>query len=210
MAQMGRPRRFDRDQAVQQALHLFWQHGYESTSLAQLKAHIGGGITAPSFYAAFGSKEALFKETVSCYLNSYGRVNDALWDDSLPPKQAIETSLRRSVKMQCEEHHPKGCMVALAVMSGGADEHAAVLKPLTDSRQRTLNGFIHCIQRGIATGELVKQTDPAVIATLFDSFLLGVSTLARDGIHYRVLDDAVTALMKLWDAHAEVIAPPHL
>ncbi|CAI2790545.1 Bacterial regulatory proteins, tetR family [Serratia grimesii] len=210
MAQMGRPRRFDRDQAVQQALHLFWQHGYESTSLAQLKAHIGGGITAPSFYAAFGSKEALFKETVSCYLNSYGRVNDALWDDSLPPKQAIETSLRRSVKMQCEEHHPKGCMVALAVMSGGADEHAAVLKPLTDSRQRTLNGFIHGIQRGIATGELVKQTDPAVIATLFDSFLLGVSTLARDGIHYRVLDDAVTALMKLWDAHAEVISPPHL
>jgi AcrR family transcriptional regulator len=210
MAQMGRPRRFDRDQAVQQALHLFWQHGYESTSLAQLKAHIGGGITAPSFYAAFGSKEALFKETVSCYLNSYGRVNDALWDDSLPPKQAIETSLRRSVKMQCEEHHPKGCMVALAVMSGGADEHAAVLKPLTDSRQRTLNGFIHCIQRGIATGELVKQTDPAVIATLFDSFLLGVSTLARDGIHYRVLDDAVTALMKLWDAHAEVISSPHL
>lgn len=209
MAQMGRPRRFDRDQAVQQALHLFWQHGYESTSLAQLKAHIGGGITAPSFYAAFGSKEALFKETVSCYLNSSGRVNDALWDDSLPPKQAIETSLRRSVKMQCEEHHPKGCMVALAVMSGGADEHAAVLKPLTDSRQRTLNGFIHCIQRGIATGELVKQTDPAVIATLFDSFLLGVSTLARDGIHYRVLDDAVTALMKLWDAHAEVISPPH-
>lgn len=108
-----------KDQAVQQALHLFWQHGYESTSLAQLKAHIGGGITAPSFYAAFGSKEALFKETVSCYLNSYGRVNDALWNDSLPPKQAIETSLRRSVKMQCEEHHPKGCMVALAVMSGG-------------------------------------------------------------------------------------------
>ena len=98
MAQMGRPRRFDRDEAVQQALHLFWQHGYEATSLAQLKAQIGGGITAPSFYAAFGSKEALFREAVACYLNSYGRVNDALWDDSLPPKVAIETSLRRSVK----------------------------------------------------------------------------------------------------------------
>ncbi len=210
MAQMGRPRRFDRDQAVQQALHLFWQHGYESTSLAQLKAQIGGGITAPSFYAAFGSKEALFKETVSCYLNSYGRVNDALWDESLPPREAIETSLRRSVKMQCEDHHPKGCMVALAVMSGGADEHAAVLKPLTDSRQRTLNGFVHCIQRGIASGELGKQTDSAVIATLFDSFLLGVSTLARDGVEYRVLDDAITALMKVWDANSQVKSSPPL
>jgi AcrR family transcriptional regulator len=203
MAQIGRPRRFDRDQAVQQALHLFWQHGYESTSLAQLKAQIGGGITAPSFYAAFGSKEALFNETVSCYLNSYGRVNDALWDDSLPPREAIETSLRRSVKMQCEDHHPKGCMVALAVMSGGSDEHAAVLKPLTDSRQRTLNGFSRCIQRGIASGELRKQIDPAVIATLFDSFLLGVSTLARDGVDYSVLDNAVTALMTVWDANAQ-------
>lgn len=202
MAQMGRPRRFDRDQAVQQALHLFWQHGYQSTSLAQLKAQIGGGITAPSFYAAFGSKEALFNETVSCYLNSYGRVNDALWDDSLPPREAIEISLRRSVKMQCEDHHPKGCMVALAVMSGSSDEHAAVLKPLTDSRQRTLNGFSHCIQRGIASGELRKQIDPAVIATLFDSFLLGVSTLARDGVDYPALDNAVTVLMTVWDTNA--------
>lgn len=199
MAQMGRPRRFDRDEAVQQALHLFWQHGYESTSLAQLKAQIGGGITAPSFYAAFGSKEALFKETVSCYLNSFGRVNDALWEDSLPPREAIEISLRRSVKMQCEEHHPKGCMVALGVMAGGSQEHSAVLKPLADSRQRTLNGFIRCIERGVATGELAQQTQPAVIATLFDSFLLGVSTLARDGVSYRELDDAVTALMKVWD-----------
>lgn len=90
MAQMGRPRRFDRDEAIQQALYLFWQHGYEATSLAQLKANIGGGITAPSFYAAFGSKEALFREAVACYLNSYGRVNDALWDDSLPPEKRLK------------------------------------------------------------------------------------------------------------------------
>ncbi|VEI19403.1 Bacterial regulatory proteins, tetR family [Serratia plymuthica] len=201
MAQMGRPRRFDRDEAVQQALHLFWQHGYEATSLAQLKAQIGGGITAPSFYAAFGSKEALFREVVACYLNSYGRVNDALWDNSLPPREAIETSLRRSVKMQCEDKHPKGCMVALSVMSGGAEEHSAVLKPLADSRRRTLNGFIHCIKRGIAYGELAKDTDAAAIATLFDSFLLGVSTLARDGVSHSVIDSSVTSLLAIWDAN---------
>lgn len=59
MAQMGRPRTFDRDQAVEQAMHLFWQHGYDATSLSQLKAGLGGGISAPSFYAAFGSKDAL-------------------------------------------------------------------------------------------------------------------------------------------------------
>ncbi|GAB0064498.1 hypothetical protein IBA8402_02590 [Pseudomonas syringae] len=49
MAQLGRPRTFDRDLAITQALHLFWEHGYDATSLSQLKANIGGGITAPSF-----------------------------------------------------------------------------------------------------------------------------------------------------------------
>ncbi|WP_312464268.1 TetR/AcrR family transcriptional regulator, partial [Pantoea endophytica] len=64
MMRTGRPRQFDRDEAVIKAMHLFWENGYESTSLAQLKASIGKGITAPSFYAAFGSKEALFAEAV--------------------------------------------------------------------------------------------------------------------------------------------------
>ena len=47
MAQMGRPRTFDRDAAITQAMHLFWEHGYDSTSLSQLKANMGSGISAP-------------------------------------------------------------------------------------------------------------------------------------------------------------------
>ena len=60
MATMGRPRTFDRDAAIEQAMKIFWQHGYESTSLTQLKAGIAGGI----FYAAFGSKQALFHSAI--------------------------------------------------------------------------------------------------------------------------------------------------
>ena len=112
MAQMGRPRAFDRDQAIDQALHLFWEQGYESTSLSQLKAGIGGGISAPSFYAAFGSKEALFQETVQRYLETYAQVTECLWDDAMPARDAVELALRQSSKMQCERGHPKGCMVA--------------------------------------------------------------------------------------------------
>ena len=71
MARTGRPRAFDRDDAVDQAMQLFWQHGYDSTSLSLLKAALGGGISAPSFYAAFGSKEALFDECVQRYLTTF-------------------------------------------------------------------------------------------------------------------------------------------
>ncbi|RUR34354.1 TetR/AcrR family transcriptional regulator [Vreelandella nanhaiensis] len=200
MAQMGRPRVFDRQQAIEQAMHLFWEQGYETTSLSQLKTQIGGGISAPSFYAAFGSKEALFKEAVQCYLESYARVTDGLWDDEIPPREAVELTLRRSAKMQCESGHPKGCMVALGTMSAPKPEHAHVAKPLAASRSRTHAGFVRCVERGIAMGELSEETDARAMGTMFSSFLLGVSISARDGIKISVFNASITELMKLWDA----------
>ncbi|MBD1554382.1 TetR/AcrR family transcriptional regulator [Pseudomonas typographi] len=199
MAQMGRPRTFDRDKAIDQALHLFWEHGYEATSLSQLKAGIGGGISAPSFYAAFASKEALFQECAQRYLSRYATVTECLWDTALPPRAALETALRASAKMQCERGHPKGCMVALAVMSAPSPENAAVTQSLTQSRTRTRAGFTQCIERGIATGELAPNTDARALATVFDSFLVGLSTLVRDGVGHGVVDAAIDRIMTAWD-----------
>jgi AcrR family transcriptional regulator len=203
MAQMGRPRTFDRDLAVEQAMHLFWENGYEATSLSQLKAALGGGISAPSFYAAFGSKEALFRECAQRYLDSYATVTECLWDDALAPRLAIETALRRSARMQSERGHPKGCMVALAVMSAPSPEHASVTAPLTRSRARTRAGIVACVERGVASGALRADTDVRALAAVFDGFLLGVSILARDGQPRRVLDAAVTQVMQAWDASAQ-------
>lgn len=147
----GRPRTFDREAAVSQAMHLFWEHGYESTSLAQLKAAIGRGITAPSFYAAFGSKEALFREAVDRYLTltTHGRVTDSLWQ--------------------------------------------------ADSRQRTRSGLQRCLARGVETGELRRNSDIPALTVAFDGFLLGISTLARDGIPLAAIEGGITQIMTLWD-----------
>ncbi len=199
MAQMGRPRTFDRDEAIDQALHLFWEQGYEATSLNQLKAAIGGGITAPSFYAAFASKEALFQECAQRYLSRYATVTECLWDTALTPRVALERALRASAKMQCERGHPKGCMVALAVMSAPSPENAAVTQSLTRSRTRTRGGITDCIERGIAIGELAPETDARALATVFDSFLVGLSTLVRDGVSYRVLNASIDCIMTVWD-----------
>jgi AcrR family transcriptional regulator len=198
MAQMGRPRTFDRDQAIEQAMLLFWEQGYESTSLSQLKASIAGGISAPSFYAAFGSKQALFYEAVQRYLGSHGQVTECLWDDTLAPRQAIELALRRSARMQCESGHPKGCMVSLGVMCAPSVEFAAVAQPLTRSRERTRAGLEHCVARGIAGGELGADINGQVLATVFDSFLVGISTLARDGVEFERIDAAIGQVMQLW------------
>lgn len=206
MAQMGRPRTFDRDVAITQALHLFWEYGYDATSLSQLKANMGGGITAPSFYAAFGSKQALFNEVMERYLNTHGRVTNSLFDTTLPPREAIERTLRRSAKMQCEPGHPKGCLVALGLMSACSEESKAISQPL--ARERSLNraGMVACIERAIAAGELPATVVPDAWATVFDSFLLGISVLARDGTPFKQIDAAVTQVMTLWDA-ARITGP---
>ncbi|MBS7420342.1 TetR/AcrR family transcriptional regulator [Pseudomonas syringae] len=200
MAQLGRPRTFDRDVAITQALHLFWEHGYDATSLSQLKATIGGGITAPSFYAAFGSKQALFNEVMEHYLDTYGRVTDSLFDTNLPPRDAIELTLRRSAKMQCEPGHPTGCLVTLGLMSACSDESKAISEPLARARDLNRAGIVACIQRAVAAGELPATVIPETLAAVFDSFLLGLSTLARDGVPHATLDAAVTQVMRLWDS----------
>jgi AcrR family transcriptional regulator len=200
MAQMGRPRSFDRDLAITQAMHLFWEHGYDATSLSQLKANIGTGITAPSFYAAFGSKQALFEEVMDRYLNTHGRVTDSLFDTTLPPREAIELMLRRSASMQCEPGHPKGCLVALGLLSSCSDESKAISAPLAHARSLNRAGIVACVERAIATGDLPATVVPDVLAAAFESFLLGISVLARDGIAFEQIDAAVTQIMGLWEA----------
>ena len=199
MTRMGRPRTFDRQAAVEQAMFLFWQHGYESTSLSQLKAALGGGISAPSFYAAFGSKEALFREAAQCYLASYARVTECLWDDDLAPREAVELALRQSARMQSGAGHPPGCMVALGSMSAPTAEHALVATPLTASRARTRAGFVRCVERAVAAGDLPADTDAGALGAVFDGFLSGVSIMARDGVGHAVFDAAISALMRVWD-----------
>lgn len=203
MARTGRPRAFDRDDAVDQAMQLFWQHGYDSTSLSLLKAELGGGISAPSFYAAFGSKEALFDECVQRYLTTFAQVTECLWDETLPPRQAIETALRQSARMQCDDGHPKGCMVTLGIMSAPSPENAHVAQALTHSRARTRAGIIACVERGVSEGLLADDTNAAAMATVFDSFLQGISILARDDMPIESIDAAITQVMRTWDVMAK-------
>lgn len=202
MGRTGRPRNFDRDVAVTEALHLFWEQGYESTTLSQLKAAMGGGICAPSLYSAFGSKEALFQEAVESYLHSYSPLTACLWDQALAPRQALELALRQSAGMQCESGHPKGCMVALGVMSASSPGSADVTRPLTESRARTREGIIACIERGKQSGLLPADTHVPSLAGVFDSFLMGLSTLARDGYTHGTLDASITHVMTVWDMAA--------
>ncbi|CAM3460636.1 MULTISPECIES: TetR/AcrR family transcriptional regulator [Saccharibacillus] len=200
MVRTGRPRSFDRDQAVVAAMFLFWEQGFESTSLAQLRAAMGN-LSAASFYAAFESKEALFREAVEQYMNSYGRVTESFKDASLSPGAAVEEGLRRSARMQTEAGHPTGCMMVLSA-STCSPENRHIREVLTLEREQTRGWLQDCVQRGISVGELPAHTDVRTLTTLFDTFMRGFSSQARDGVPLEALESAITQVMTVWYGQA--------
>lgn len=193
----GRPRAFDVDAAVDAAMLLFWQHGYEGTSLAELRAAMG--ISSASFYAAFESKAALFERALQRYITSWGAVTDVVGDEALPEREAVARLLHDSVEMQTAPGHPSGCLVALSSGLTGNDTptrvRAAVAQRRCEDRQR-IEG---CINRAVASGELAADTDATVLAGALHGFLLGLSVQIRDGAAAAELHAAADIALRSWD-----------
>ena len=200
MARSGRPRGFDRTVALDAAMHLFWAHGYEATSLSQLKAAMGG-LSSASFYAAFKSKEALFREAVRRYLDTHGQVVASLYDPAVPPRDAVERALRGSARMQTDPSHPAGCLVVLSTLTS-APENSHLQALLAAERKANRAALAACVRRAVEQGDLPVQADDEAMATLLDGYLVGLSTQARDGVPVQQLEAAITQLMALWDAMA--------
>ena len=201
MAKTGRPREFVRDEAIEQAMHLFWQHGYEATSLAQLRTAMGH-ISSASFYAAFGSKEKLFRNVLDYYLRTHGQVVAPLQDVSFSPRAAVERTLRGSARMQTDTAHPLGCLVALSTAAWSLENHH-LQAVLAAERQHNRDALRACVERAVKSGELSAGTDVAALAAVFDTFLAGLATQAHDGIPLAILDASISAVLGVWDGHAK-------
>ncbi len=203
MARTGRPRGFDRDAALAAAMRLFWQHGYEGTSLDALRAAMGG-ISSASFYAAFRSKEALYRETLRLYLATHGQVVMPLRDTGLAPRERVEQALRASARMQADPDHPLGCMVTLSAIIGSPQSDE--LRQAT-ADERGINGtaIANAVAAAVKDGSLRADAMEGGLAALLNIFLNGLSLAARDGTDTATLERAVDAAMKAWDSHA--VAP---
>ena len=200
MPRTGRPREFDRATALERAMHLFWEHGYEATSLSQLK-EVMGGLSSASFYAAFGSKEALFNEALASYLATHGQVMAPLTDTALPPRKAIEATLRGSARMQSSTAHPRGCMLVLAAATcAPSNRHVQVR--LAAERDQNRVAFLARVREAVASGALPATTEAVALASMFDTVLVGLSTQARDGVESTTLDAAICQVMTVWDVLA--------
>lgn len=193
----GRPREFDRDKALLRAMEIFWAQGYEATTLADLQKAMGG-IAAPSFYAAFGSKEDLFREAVELYKETQGAPILKALKESRTARAAIEAMLWASVESVGGDRHPRGCMMVLGGINCAASNKGVeeLLREQRGMREKVLR---QRLRRGISDGDLPASTDVNRLVSFYTSVLDGLSIRARDGASRKALGDIVVCAMAAWD-----------
>jgi AcrR family transcriptional regulator len=202
----GRPRAFNRDEALAKAVRLFWTRGFEATSIADLTAELG--IGAPSLYAAFGSKEALYAEA----LERYARDNEAyVWArfrSAETAREAVYALLSDSAAALtgCVAEMPRGCMVTLSQV--GSEGHEALGKLVRDARAQTLERLLARIDKGVATGEISASIDRRALARFVQTAQAGMSILARDGASGAELQSVADIAMEGWDAALAAAVTP--
>jgi AcrR family transcriptional regulator len=198
MGRIGRPREFDRDQALERAMDLFWANGYEATTLTDLQEAMGG-ITAPSLYAAFGSKEKLFREAVELYHRTEGAPLVKALFEGPTARASIEKWLLAAAWSLSRPGKPRGCLVILGALNCMPDN-----KPIENfmREQRSMRDkFVEQrLCRGVAEGDLTKAADVAAVASFYCTVVDGLALRARDGASRRTLKAIVDHAMMAWDA----------
>src|SRR5438552_1765659 len=166
---VGRPRAFDVDQALDQALKVFWRKGYEGASLPDLTRAMG--INRPSLYAAFGNKEALFRKVLDRYVEGPAAyVREALNE---PTARAVaERLLHGAIDLLADPRNPRGClMVQGALACGEAAE--SVRRELASRRMAGEAAVRRRFERARAEGDLPADADPADLACYLVTILRG-------------------------------------
>lgn len=190
MATRGRPRTFDPDVALRQALDVFWERGYEGTSLSDLAAAMG--IRSASIYAYFGSKEDLFRQVMALYGATAGEPPRRALREGATAREAIHAMLRATADQITHPEHPHYCMLILAAPTGAVENHA-VRQFLADGRHGM---YLEIKDR------LAKELPPAdadALARYYATVVQGLSIQARDGATRPELETVITCAMAAWE-----------
>lgn len=198
----GRPLSFDREAALGRAMMLFWEHGYEATSLNDLTSALG--VPPSSIYSAFGDKKGLFLEAVDRYLS--GPVTSEILITQAPTaRDAARALLRAAATGFTGTDTPAGCLLASAAISCSAA--AAEVKEELAVRRRAIESLLkRRIVLAIRSGEIAANSDADALAAHTMAVIQGMSTLARDGASRTKLLHVADIAMRGWPEPAKPLA----
>ena len=194
IANRGRPREFDVDDALAAALRVFWSKGYEGASLTALTEAMG--VTRPSLYAAFGNKEDLFRKALDLYeRDKMAYVSAAL--EAPSARGVAERLLRGAYDLQTTPSDPKGCLGVIASVACGAEAEsikAEVLKRRASSEAALLARM----ERAKVEGDLPDHITADGIVRYLNAVSQGLSIQGGSGASPEQLDQIVRTTLELW------------
>lgn len=191
---MARTREFDEEKVLEAAMQLFWEKGYEATSLSDLTARMG--IQRPSIYSTFGDKKELFEAALRRYTTSRAANIRARLQSHVSVKQAFATFFEEVIQAEYMKDLSNGCfcintMVELA-------PHDERFEILTREHQLYLAViFQETIERGVQTGELEADTDAKSLAQAFIVSLIGLTVMMKSQPQRSFVDNAIATTLTL-------------
>lgn len=193
-ARLGRPREFDAEAALEKAMVVFWQQGYEGASLADLTDAMG--ISRKSMYAAFGNKEQLFRKVLQRYAEGPGSyILQAL---QAPTAREVATAfLTGAVRANTQAGSPAGCLGvqgALAVGAHGRVAHDVLAEWRAHGQALLRERF----QRAVDEGDLHDDADPELIARYLMTIANGLAVQATGGATCSDLHRVADAALRDW------------
>jgi AcrR family transcriptional regulator len=180
---------------------VFWQLGYEGTTLADLQNAMGG-LNAPSLYAAFGSKEALFREAIELHIRTYGERPSHALDTTPEARAAIEAMLYAVADAYSQPGKPHGCLLVLGAINC-TRENQGIQEHLRDLRQQREKAIRRRLERGVAEGDLSPRADTSALASYCSTVIDGLALQARDGASRKSLRTTARLAMAALDREAD-------
>jgi AcrR family transcriptional regulator len=174
---MGRPRAFDEQAALDAAMRVFWEKGYEGTSLDDLTTAMG--INRSSLYSTFGDKEELFRRVMVRYGEGpMSYISEAL---ALPKARAvIEALLRTTVEFLADPEHPRGCLSLQGGLACGTGVES-VKQAMVSWRTSALVALQKRLQRAKQERDLPRNVDPKDLARYVLVLMNGLGVQAANG-----------------------------
>ncbi|MEW2578287.1 TetR/AcrR family transcriptional regulator [Streptomyces syringium] len=193
---MARTKEFDPDAALQSAVELFWQRGYEATSMADLVAHLG--IARASLYATFGSKRELYAKAMERYAEQHGpRILEELSQPG-PALPAVRGLIERFAEEAAHDELRRGCFVTnTAVELGSRDPDAA--RRVEQSWHSVETALTSALMRARAQGELPPDRDPVALARMLLVLMQGMRVVGKVDAGAGLLRDAAAQALSLLD-----------
>jgi len=173
---MARPAKFDRDEALETAMHEIWRHGFEAASVKALSERLG--ITRSSFYNAFGSREALFFEVLARYAEgSPDRAIETLGRE-VRLKPYLTGLFRAACRLRADDPDKRGCLIVNSI-SELCPDHDDLGEPLIDLVARRVDRLEELIDWAVARGELPPETDSRATALALKTLFIGLNVLSK-------------------------------